>query len=667
MAATSTPPPAVAVDSTGAAGTVRPPTSADGPSPTASRRRHPGLHSFFAHIHGYRRRAAAVLLVFVLSNALLAVVPAVVGRFVTALTGTSVDHSTAFGWAAVLIGASVGHDLLYRGGELLWVRLLLPRGYEYEDLVFAKVINQPYPYFVGTFTGKISSYVTTLGREYRQFLDAVYWQYCEEIVRVPVLVAIMFTVNLPTGCVFAGGLLLMIFLGRAMVAQVAARERASADTSSDLEGHVIDVIANFVAVKSFGRERAENHGVRTRRRGVARAAASSYRWNLVYFASMSVVVRYVLWPATVLFNLHLYLDGELTLGQFATFLAALMAFSDYIWATVWIVSQMNLQFARVEEAYRYLFGDRDIVREARENHEDREDHEDRAVREDLEDHKHQEDHDEPRLLAAPVATYTHVLRLDDLCFAYPDDPDRPVLRGITLDIARNEKIGVVGQSGSGKSTLLKLLLGYYPLPTGTLLLDGSPIDDRQLARLISYVPQDVTLFHRSIRENIIYGTAATATPDEVVAAARRAHAHEFIVATREGYETLVGERGIRLSTGQRQRIALARAFLNPAPILVLDEATSALDSESERLVQDALEDLWATRTVIAIAHRLSTLLTMDRIVVLDGGRIAEQGTHDELLAAGGLYNHLWCRQSGGLIGSLSPTEPVRQNRQTTHK
>ncbi|WP_242424317.1 ATP-binding cassette domain-containing protein, partial [Frankia sp. EI5c] len=157
--------------------------------------------------------------------------------------------------------------------------------------------------------------------------------------------------------------------------------------------------------------------------------------------------------------------------------------------------------------------------------------------------------------------------------------------------------------------------------------------------------------HRSIRENIVYGAGVAVSGDELESAARRAHAHEFIVGTDQGYDTLVGERGIRLSTGQRQRIALARAFLCAAPILVLDEATSALDSESERLVQEALEELWATRTVIAIAHRLSTLLTMDRIVVLDRGRITEEGTHRELLARGGLYHHLWCQQSGGLIGA----------------
>ncbi|MCK9926103.1 ABC transporter ATP-binding protein/permease [Frankia sp. Mgl5] len=634
------------ITSSRTADTSRPAASlVAGPGSAAGRSPHAGLRSYLAHLMTFRWRAAAVLCVFVLANALLAVVPIFVGRFVAALAAVPVDTGAAYQAAALLICCGIGHDLSWRSGELLWVRLILARGYDYENLVFDKVITQPYPYFVGAFTGKISSYVGTLGREYREFLSAVYWEFCEQLVRVPALAVIMFTVNVPTGCAFTVSLLMMLALGRLTISRVAAEERNTADTASDLDGRIIDVIANFVAVKSFGREGAESARVRAERRGVLRAATGSYRWNIVYFASMSLVVRYLVGPGTILLNLHLFLAGDLTLAQLTTFLAALAVFSDYIWNTVWLVSQLNLRFARVEEAYHYLFGGRDIVREDR--HQQPTAHGRPAAPERPDVHGASQLHKATQL-PGPVG-YTRSLGIHDLRFAYPDEPGRPVLDGITLEIARNEKIGIVGQSGSGKSTLLKLLLGYYPLPAGTLALDGTPIDDRQLAGLISYVPQDVTLFHRSIRDNIVYGSAAGVTDEQVITAARRAHAHEFVSRTNQGYDTLVGERGIRLSTGQRQRIALARAFLGDAPILILDEATSALDSESERLVQDALEDLWATRTVIAIAHRLSTLLTMDRIVVLDGGRIAEQGTHEALLELGGRYDRLWRRQSGGFV------------------
>jgi ATP-binding cassette subfamily B protein len=243
------------------------------------------------------------------------------------------------------------------------------------------------------------------------------------------------------------------------------------------------------------------------------------------------------------------------------------------------------------------------------------------------------------------------VRITELSFCYPDGDDEPVLTDVTLELAHGEKVGVVGRSGSGKSTITKLLLGYYDAPAGSLHVDGRDVTSRELAQLISFVPQDTTLFHRTIKENIRYAAERQVSDDDVLVAAERAHAHEFITRIPGGYEALVGERGVKLSAGQRQRIAIARAFLDDKPVLVLDEATSALDSESEVLVQTALERLWEGKTVLAIAHRLSTLRNMDRIVVLDGGQITEQGTHADLVAAGGLYARHWQHQSGGFIPS----------------
>lgn len=204
-------------------------------------------------------------------------------------------------------------------------------------------------------------------------------------------------------------------------------------------------------------------------------------------------------------------------------------------------------------------------------------------------------------------------------------------------------MGIVGKSGSGKTTLIKLLLGYYPVLPAEISVDHQPID------LISYVPQDTSLFHRTIRENIAYGAGGSPSDEAIEQAARRAHAHEFIAQTADQYDAVVGERGLKLSMGQRQRIAIARAFLDDKPLLILGEATSALDSESELLVQRALEDLWEGKTVIAIAHRLSTLRHMDRIVVMNEGRIVEQGTHDQLITQKGHYYRLWQHQSGGRV------------------
>ncbi len=247
------------------------------------------------------------------------------------------------------------------------------------------------------------------------------------------------------------------------------------------------------------------------------------------------------------------------------------------------------------------------------------------------------------------------VEIDNLSHHYGKDAGG--LDRINLTIAAGEKVGLVGQSGAGKSTLVKLLLRFYDAESGVIALDGQDImqvAQDSLRRMIGMVQQDSALLHRSVRDNIVYGNP-TATDDDMIAAARKAEAHEFILGLEDsegnkGYEAKVGERGVKLSGGQRQRIALARVILKDAPILLLDEATSALDSEVEAAIQRTLYGMMEGKTVIAIAHRLSTIARMDRIIVMDQGRIIEDGTHDELLAANRQYARFWARQSGGFLG-----------------
>lgn len=248
------------------------------------------------------------------------------------------------------------------------------------------------------------------------------------------------------------------------------------------------------------------------------------------------------------------------------------------------------------------------------------------------------------------------IAFDSVSFSHPDnDPEDSTVQSLfqdfSLQIKAHEKIGLVGTSGSGKSTLLKLLLRFYDLDKGKILVDGQAIDRVTQASLhdnIAYVPQEPLLFHRTILENISYSRPG-ATIQEVHKAAEQANALEFIKKLPKGFDTLVGERGVKLSGGQRQRVAIARAILKNAPILVLDEATSALDSESEKLIQDALQKLMKNRTSIVIAHRLSTIANLDRVIVLSDGAIAEEGTHEQLLAKRGTYAKLWAHQSGGFL------------------
>lgn len=252
----------------------------------------------------------------------------------------------------------------------------------------------------------------------------------------------------------------------------------------------------------------------------------------------------------------------------------------------------------------------------------------------------------PKELAVPKGA----IDFNGVTFTH-DGSNEALFSAFTLYVKPGEKIGLVGHSGSGKTSLTRLLLRFVDIDSGNIAIDGQDISKVRQADLrhnIAYVPQEPLLFHRSLRENIAYGKPE-ASDAEITKAAKLAHAHEFIQNLPKGYDTMVGERGVKLSGGQRQRIAIARAILKDAPILVLDEATSALDSESERLIQDALKQLMKGRTTLVIAHRLSTIQTMDRIVVLDRGEIREQGSHAALLKQGGVYAGLWAHQSGGFI------------------
>jgi ATP-binding cassette subfamily B protein len=250
------------------------------------------------------------------------------------------------------------------------------------------------------------------------------------------------------------------------------------------------------------------------------------------------------------------------------------------------------------------------------------------------------------------------VELRDVDFRY--SPHQPLLlERFSLRIPPGARVGLVGRSGGGKTTLTRLLLRFADVENGAILLGGQPIDrvrQADLRKVIAYVPQDPSMFHRSIADNIRVGRPG-ATDDEVRRAARLAHAAAFVEALPDGYDTLVGERGVKLSGGQRQRIAIARAILKDAPILILDEATSSLDSESEALIQDALWTLLETRTAIVIAHRLSTVRRMDELVILDEGRIVERGAHDDLLSKAGVYATLWTHQSGGFLPTWSPQNP----------
>ncbi len=584
-------------------------------------KKHYSLRSYVSYLGKYKLRVGLVFGSFVIANALLAVIPLYIGKLIGVLASEPVDSHQAYIYVFILIVCSTGHDIMWRVSEFLYLKLLNPISFKYENIVFKQIIDKPYPYFVDKFTGKISSYINTLGQELRTFMENVFWNYPGHVVSLIAVSIILTFVNWQTGLLFIGGITLMFVVGKRTIRNSSKYEKIWSDVQSTKNGRIIDSIANFVNIKSFQKEARETEFIKEEQLKTIRAANTGFVWNIIFWASMSFFVRNVMWPASIVLNVYLFIHGQLSIAELTTFLAAVLLFTSYVWEIIWAISQFTLKLARIEEAHTYLFGNVNIVEEY---------------------------FNVSERVPKPYE-FNYSLDLHNLSFAYPDKKDSDVLSEIKLEIKKGEKIGIVGKSGSGKTTLTKLLLGYYPVAAGQVLLDKKLIDTRDLSGLISYVPQDTTLFHRSIAENIAYATDKNVTRADIIAAAKQAHADEFIIKIDEGYEALVGERGVKLSAGQRQRIAIARAFLDDRPILVLDEATSALDSESEVLVQKALELLWHDKTVIAIAHRLSTLRNMDRIIVLENGGIIEQGSHEQLLARKGKYSSLWKHQSGGFL------------------
>ena len=575
------------------------------------------LKSYFKFLARYKWKALFVGIVFALSDTALTVVPIFIGRLVGAATAGNTQDI----WRNVvaLVVCSSLHDMLWRASELSYLKLLLPVPFQYENGIFHEVISKPYPYFVGKFTGKIASYVSGLRKEFEDLLDVIFWEYISFVVGSVGIVAILFSLNIYTGVVFVVGCVLMTVAGKYAIPNSLKAEGTYADINSTKNGKIIDIIGNFVNVKSFGKEHAEYSMLKREQLSVLESRKKLYLWTIWFWAVMSFFVRELMWPITIVLNAWLFTRGVINVAQLATLLSTILIFSQRIWQIVWQISQFSLRAARAEEAHRYLFGKRVVTIS------------------------------EPEQPEPAIVHFQKEMRIKELNFSYPDQKDHTILHDISLTIKKGEKIGIVGRSGSGKTTFVKLLLGYYDHYNGVVLVDGKTVASRDLLSIIAYVPQDTSLFNRTIAENIAYAVGGKVSRKKLIEVSKHALADEFISKITDNYDAVVGERGVKLSTGQRQRIAIARAMLQDKPLLILDEATSALDSENEALVQQSLENLWDDRTVISIAHRLSTLKKMDRIVVFDAGRIVEEGSMSDLLKQKGRFYELWNHQVNGMI------------------
>lgn len=559
-----------------------------------------------------------------LANISIAVLPYFVGRIAGLVSEANVDYGQLKILLIIMVALNLVHSLTWRVYGLLEVFVQTPVLYKVRDITQKYVWGFKYEEFVQRPSGKVAS---ALDEVYAKLMT-IFIDFGEEdidkLVRFPVFIGILFLSTKENAVLFSVFLIILVITSYFSLKRVKSTANIHSDMKSTVAGRQFDSISNFVNVKSFNSESVELRSLSKDSSSMLKTSTKRNFADEIYWASADLVIRWGLWISFAVLNLWLYSNGNLSAVGIVTAVTVLQQFTNSIWEISGRIQHIATDFSEYKQNYNYLFPGRNVVKE------------------------YYQDLNKPKLkVQKPI--FDSSISFNNLNFAYPDRDDTKVLKNINLTINKNEKVGIVGKSGSGKTTLIKLLLGFYDYEDGAIQVDGKPLKKESLGLLNSYVPQDTTLFQQSIAYNIAYAKNGKATKKEIIAAAKKAHAHEFINSLPDKYETLVGERGIKLSLGQRQRIAIARAFLKHSDLLILDEATSALDSKTEKLVQDSLEKLWKDRTVVAIAHRLSTLNNVNRIIVMDAGRIVESGTKAELLSQNGIFTDLWKHQKDGLI------------------
>ncbi len=550
--------------------------------------------------------------------------PLIVGAIVdrVAQGGVAPDEvMTVFGpYVIALIGVNIAGQVCSKLQDYTCARLEINASYQLGREAFDALCNQSMTFHTNRFGGSLVSSTQKFISAYSLLMDNFTYSLLPTASSAALTLLLLWPQVPAYVAALAAVLALYVAIVFRLYRKILPINAAAASAQNRLSGELSDAITNILAVKTSGREAFEQRVFEEANREVMAADSRRMRRTVKTGAVTSSLIVAMMGLVAVFIA-----GGNAWLGISAGTLVMMFIYTYNLTNRFNMLSQM---FQQVNRA----FGEAHDLTVAL---------------------------DEPRLVAddpnAPdLQVASGSIVFDRIDFSYADaGADDAVFRDFSLEIPAGQRVGLVGRSGSGKTTLTSLLLRLADLDDGRILIDGQDIahvSQVSLRRHIAYVPQEPLLFHRSIRENIAYGRP-DATDEEIRRAAGEANALEFIERLPAGMDTQVGERGVKLSGGQRQRIAIARAILVDAPILVLDEATSALDSESERLIQDALAHLMRGRTSIVIAHRLSTVAALDRIVVIRDGAIVEDGTHAELVGAGGEYAQLWSRQSGAFLGS----------------
>ncbi|WP_439272005.1 ABC transporter ATP-binding protein [Pseudochrobactrum sp. HB0163] len=488
-------------------------------------------------------------------------------------------------------------------------------------LMHRYLIRQSMTFFQDEFAGRISTKLMQTALAVRETVI--------KLADVMVYVAVYFTGTLLIAATADWRLMipfivwLMAYIGllRYFIPRLRVISEAQADARSEMTGRIVDSYTNIATVKLFSHTQREEAYVRNSLEQFQDTVNRQMRMVTQFFGSLYLMNSVLLFAVGTV-GIALWIGDVVSVGAVAIGIALCLRLSGMSQWIMWEMSALFENIGTVEDGMRTIAQPRKVI-----------DHED----------------------AKPLQVQAGAITFDRIGFHY--GKGKGIISDLSLHIRPGEKVGLVGRSGAGKSTLVNLLLRFYDLEQGKILIDGQDIakvTQDSLRANIGMVTQDTSLLHRSVRDNIGYGRP-DATDDMMLKAVAQAQADQFLPQLtdpkgRKGFDAHVGERGVKLSGGQRQRVAIARVILKDAPILILDEATSALDSEVEAAIQDSLYQLMEGKTVIAIAHRLSTIAALDRLIVMDQGRIIEDGSHEELIAQGGVYASLWARQSGGFLG-----------------
>lgn len=526
------------------------------------------------------------------------------------------------GASAILRHTLLVVALIY-SAEWVMRRLVAAAGNRYQTIVskdlyvycFAYLHKHSFAYFNNNFVGGLVKRVNRFVNAFERVSDRLFWNVLPLLVNVVVILFVLSAKSVWLGLVVFVWIILFATINLVLTNYKLKYDMARSAAETKSNGLLADSITNHSNVKLFNgydRERASFTAANEEVRRLRKFTLDLDAW----FEMVQTFLTYALEIGVLYLATLLWQNGTLTLGDFVMIQAYLLNLFWRIWDFGRMIRHTFEDLADAEEMTEVLNTPHEITDTAS---------------------------------AKPLLVNRGAVEFVDVSFYYHQT--RPILTNFNLTIAAGERVAFVGPSGAGKSTIVKLLLRQHDITAGKIRIDGQEVrkvTQESLWGAISYVPQEPILFHRSLMENIRYGRPE-ATDEQVIAAAKRARCHEFISELPEQYQTFVGERGVKLSGGERQRVAIARAILRNAPILVLDEATSSLDSESEHLIQEALDELMKGKTVIVIAHRLSTIMSMDRIVVVDHGTVRESGTHTELLDQNGLYRELWSIQAGGFL------------------